>query len=87
MTLQQRLDSYIDGFEPVRLRDWVLTIALPFIGLIAEAVTDWDTGTGWFGLGAAIVLRLSTRSVRNRTTSMAKLDAKGIDTTPLYDDQ
>lgn len=79
------LNKYLKGWEPVRARDWILTFAFPIVGLIAEAATNWDANTGWFGLGAGIVLRLTTAQVRSRTTSMAKLDAAGIDTTPLHE--
>lgn len=69
-----KLDRYTRGLEPVRLRDWSLAVAFPLVGVVAEAITDWDTATGWYGLAAGVVLRLTTRSVRERVTPVKTLD-------------
>lgn len=67
----RKIDRYLSGLEPVRLRDWLLAVAFPVVGVIIEAITDWDTQTGWFGLGAGILLRLTTRPVRERVSPVA----------------
>lgn len=84
MSIHDRLEAYRRGFEPVRARDWALTVVLPLVGVLAAALTDWDAQTGWMGLVAGIIVKLSTGTVRKRTTAVAKLEAKGIDTAPLY---
>jgi hypothetical protein len=74
------MSNYGRGLEPVRLIGW-FTTAVVLIGSIVKQVADvYDEGTGWLGLGFAVVMAISTELQRSRVTPVAKLGGPYIST-------
>lgn len=60
-------------YEPVRVIGW-LTTALVLVGAVVKQISDtYDEGTGWLGLGFAVVMAIATEAQRSRVTPVARL--------------
>lgn len=68
-------------YEPVRVIGYITT-ALVLIGSVVKQVSDsYDEGTGWLGLGFAVVLAMATEAQRARVTPVARLADRSTDAT------
>lgn len=60
-------------YEPVRIIGWITT-ALVLVGSVVKQISDtYDEGTGWLGLGFAVVMAIATEAQRSRVTPVARL--------------